>query len=146
MSIKRLLLPSILGLSLAGSGVALAQPQAMQAKPCDKASAKCPQKSHQSSKQREQARAIMQQYRMQIRPMRHKAKVLKIQIHGKMVTEGTTWKDIAMMNEELNQLRANISTLRLKARLDVFQKTGVLLPSKGKGRKFRHGQWRKHSN
>lgn len=146
MSIKRLIIPGIIGLSMLSTGISAAEPTHKSAPACVEAKGGCKHKSHMSVEQRAQVKKIMQAYRSKIRPLRQQARVLNLQIQGKLVTQGTHWKDIAMQNEQLNSLRGNIATLRLRARLEIFQKTGIVLPTKAKRGKYRHGQRRHRSH
>lgn len=148
MYIKRFFIPSIIGLSMLSSGVIAAEP-APKAAPkaistCMEAKGGCKHNRHMTAEQRAQVNKIIEAYRSKIRPLRQQARVLRLQIQGKLVTKGTHWKDIAMLNEQLNKLKGDMSTMRLRARLEIFQKTGVLIPGKAKQRKFKYLQQKHH--
>lgn len=129
--IKKLLIPSVIAISLAGAGVAFANPSVgTSGGPANQAQAM--QKPAIKSEKRAAVKAIMQKYRPQLQSLRQQGKVLKIQINGKMVTKGTTWDEIATMTKQLSSIHNQAMLIKTKARFEIFQKTGVLLPAKGK--------------
>lgn len=134
---KKLIIPAVAALGLMTSTIVMANPYAQSqshAYQPDRQVHGGPMKYGQKGKQ---VRQIMQQYRGKIRQLRQQAKVLKMQINGKMVTQGTSWNDISAMTTQLSNLKSQIMMLKTQARFEIYQKTGILLPDrKHYGKRF----------
>lgn len=132
---KKLIIPSVMALSLIAAPVAMAMPdQPMPHQPMKQMGpgGKMKGKHHGLSKeQRQQIKSIIMKYRDQKRQLRQQARVLRMQLDGKLVTKGTSWDEIAATVKQLNDIRGQMFLLKTQARYEVFQKTGIVVPPKG---------------
>lgn len=142
MSIKKLLLPGVFAISLLGSSAVMAADQqannmastqsSAQMMSC---SANCPMSKHMKAmmdnltpEQRNEIQTTMSDLQKQISPLMQQQKVLRMQLNGKLVTKGTQWSDIQPLLDQINKNNAEIANDMAKARFEVFQQTGVVLP------------------
>jgi hypothetical protein len=130
MSIKAIWVPGLVGLSLAYSSVSFAMPKAN--------TVMIGYKPHMGFHQQltplqlQKIQPIMKETREKILPIRKEARILKIQLNGKLVTQGTSWQELSDLSAKITKLNEQIFMLKTKARYDIYQNTGLLLPKRHK--------------
>lgn len=138
--LKRITLISLMTLVLGHPMQSLAAPAA--AEPTQQQSVAMLQQA--ASLNWQQAKGIMGQYKQQMKSLYNQKNVLMMQIKGKIVTPGATWDDISKLVNELNAIKGQLLMLKMKAKYEVFQKTGLAMPCKHHRHKYRGRSCKKH--
>jgi len=124
MSIKKLLLPGVLGLALMTSGIT-------NAKSMDEANPKNQHYHKQfkkvSPEQLQQIKQIMQSHKPELKTLAKKAHALHNQLRSLYDLGNPAWTDIKPLVENINTTKGQIFLLREKVKFEVFQKTGIKL-------------------
>ena len=130
---KKIILSAVLGVSLLGAGASFAMHGGSQGK--GRHSEQLCQKQQLSQANCVQVKSILKSYRTQMMPLKREARILRHQINGKIATQGSSWQEIEALVDKASVTHQQIFKLKSKARFEIFQKTGVLLPSKKHGSK-----------
>lgn len=132
MSIKKILLPSLLTITLFSSGIAIANNI-----DANKQTPKCSKHKNQvkffkslNVKQRQQIKQIRQSHRGEFKPLRQQMRVLHKQLRATYKLDNPSWLSIKSLVEKKSQVKAKLALLKAKVRFEVFQKTGIKLPSR----------------
>ena len=132
MSLKKLLITSLVSSTILGTGISYAMPNPDKPMVAVKPN---PTAHHMISKEQIKiVQPIIHDTREKIRPLRQKIRILKMQLNGKMVTQGATWDDLSSLTQEISRLNGEIFALKTKARYDIFKKSGIVFPTKN----YRH--------
>lgn len=129
MYIKKLLITTVLGVSMLGANAVSAD----QTSTFANSSTKQASKHHGfnrmlTTEQRKELHNIMKGLHEQLVPLFKEKMALKMQVRGKLATPQTQWADISKLVDQINENNAKITTLITRTQLTTFQKLGVLLP------------------
>lgn len=91
----------------------------------------------------QEVKSIIQSYRNQMVPLKKEARIVMQQLNGKIATPGSSWQEVSSLSTQLTSIQTKVFSLKTKARYDVFQKTGVLLPMKKPGFGHKGGKMHK---
>ncbi|KTD36109.1 hypothetical protein Lnau_1093 [Legionella nautarum] len=130
MYLKKLIMTTVLGMSVLGASVVSADSSlnAVKIVPTKQIHQKHEFKGLLTAEQRNELKAIKKNLHEQLVPLFKEKMALKLQLKGKMAAPQTQWADISKLVEQLNENNAKATTLIARTQLSTFQKLGVLLP------------------
>ncbi len=128
MSIKKYFTVGAIALSLLASPISFAN-NPMCKKHC-KAHHKHAFLQKLTEQQRNQIKTAMQSFRKQAKPLHQQLRSLRKQVRQQYQTNNPQWQSIKQLTDQMNQLKNQLTLKRAQFRFDIYQKTGVMLPSK----------------
>lgn len=79
---------------------------------------------------RKQLMQALAPYRKQLMDMRQQYLTKSDKLRQQVTTKGATWEQIKPLADDVNQILSQMYLIKVKARFDVYQKTGILLPDR----------------
>lgn len=79
---------------------------------------------------RKQLMQILAPYRKQLMDMRQQYIAKSDNLRKQVTAKGATWEQIKPLADEVNQVLSQMYLIKVKARFEVYQKTGILLPDR----------------
>lgn len=133
MSFKKLLCSSLLSIGLLFSNAVIA---GHTHEAGDEVKHQKKQRSFKklSLEQRQQVKELMKNYRTEFKALHKEMRATKKQLKAQYNMDKPVWNNIQPLIEKMNQTRSKAALLRAKFKFDVYQKTGIKLPSP----KFHH--------